>query len=253
MITLFFTDIDGCLSEPYQPFDLEGFAQLRAWAARAEAEPTWPRIGVCSGRSYAYAEAIAQALDLKAPVLFESGGGWFDLPSARIRWNPALTPAVEHELNAVRAFCLASIFPQDERFSLDYGKRAQAGIVHPIPYVVEQVLPVVREFVTAQFPDLHVYHTPVSIDVVPSALTKRRALEWVAEASGLTLRNLAFIGDTTGDVEAIEGVGLGFAPKNAEDVAREAADLVTDGATLRGVLEAYRRCVQHNEQQAATS
>ena len=251
MITFFFTDIDGCLSEPYQPFDLKGFVQLRAWAARAETEATWPRIGLCSGRSYAYTEAIAQALGMTAPVLFESGGGWFDLPSGSIRWNPSLTPAMEQELNAVRAFYLHSVFPQDERLSLDYGKRAQAGLVHPVPYAVEQVLPVVREFVTTRFPDLHVYHTPASIDVVPSALTKRRALEWIAAESGLALSDFAFIGDTTGDVEAIKAVGAGFAPKNAEHVAKEAAGIVTDEAVLDGVLEAYRWCVQHNEQQAA--
>src|SRR5690606_42148125 len=83
------------ISEPYRPCDLDGFARLRAWAARAEAEPAFPRLTVCSGRAYAYVEAVAQALDLRAPALFESGGGRFDLPLARIRWNPALTPAVE--------------------------------------------------------------------------------------------------------------------------------------------------------------
>jgi hypothetical protein len=106
LIKLFLADIDGCLSEPYRAFDLDGFARLRAWAARAEADPAFPRLSVCSGRSYAYVEAVAQALDLRAPALFESGGGQFVLPEARIRWNPALTPAVERELDAVRAFYL---------------------------------------------------------------------------------------------------------------------------------------------------
>ncbi|MDX1421227.1 MAG: HAD family phosphatase, partial [Rubricoccaceae bacterium] len=159
MIKLFLADIDGCLSEPYRPFDLDGFGRLRAWVARAESDPPFPRLSVCSGRSYAYVEAIAQALDLRAPALFESGGGRFDLPAARIEWNPALTPEVERELDAVRAFYLREVAPRDRAFSLDYGKRAQAGIVHPDPPRIAEVLPAVRDFVTDRFPDLHVYHT----------------------------------------------------------------------------------------------
>jgi hydroxymethylpyrimidine pyrophosphatase-like HAD family hydrolase len=248
LIRLFLADIDGCLSEPYRAFDLDGFARLRAWAARAEEDPAYPRISVCSGRSYAYVEAVAQALDLRAPALFESGGGRFDLPLARIRWNPALTPAVERELDAVRAFYLGKILPQDPAFSLDYGKRAQAGIVHPDPAFIPRVLPAVRDFVTPRFPDLHVYPTPVSVDVVPRALTKQQAIRWLAEEEGMDLAEVAFVGDTVGDVEAMEAVGLGFAPQNAAAAARRAADVVTEGAVLQGVEEAYRLCVARNRE-----
>jgi len=46
VIRLFLADIDGCLSEPYRPFDLAGFARLRAWAIRAE-EDDRCGTGVC--------------------------------------------------------------------------------------------------------------------------------------------------------------------------------------------------------------
>ena len=98
MIRLFLADIDGCLSEPYVPFDLDGFRRLRDWGLRAETDDRVPRLGLCSGRSYAYVEAMAQALGLRAPALFESGGGRFDLADARITWNPALTPGTEAAL-----------------------------------------------------------------------------------------------------------------------------------------------------------
>ena len=50
MIKLFLADIDGCLSEPYRAFDLDGFAQLRALAGRAEADPAHPRLGLAVSR-----------------------------------------------------------------------------------------------------------------------------------------------------------------------------------------------------------
>ena len=246
VIRLFLADIDGCLSEPYVPFDLDGFRTLRQWGDCAETDERYPRIGVCSGRSYAYVEATAQALGLRAPALFESGGGRFDLGDARITWNPALTPEVEDALDECRAFLLAEVVPQSKTISFDYGKRSQAGIVSPVVGECEVFLPAVERFVTDLGADLRPYHTPYSIDVVPASLTKVRALRWLAASDGLDLSQVAFIGDTNGDAPAIEAAGLGFAPRNAAAPAKDAADHVTDGGTLAGVLEAYRACLHHN-------
>ena len=246
MICLFLADIDGCLSEPYVPFDLDGFGQLRDWAARAETDDRYPRLGICSGRSYAYVEATSQALGLKAPALFESGGGRFDLPDARITWNPALTPETEAALAACRAFLVDHVVPRSTTVSYDYGKRSQAGIVSPVVGECEAFLPDVEAFVADHGADLHAYHTPYSIDVVPAGLTKVQALRWLAEADGLGLDELAFIGDTNGDAPAIEAAGLGFAPANGVGAARDAADVVTEGAVLDGVIEAYRACLARN-------
>ena len=246
MIRLFLADIDGCLSEPYVPYDLDGFTQLRDWARRAEEDPRYPRLGLCSGRSYAYVEAMAQALGLTAPALFESGGGRFDLPEARITWNPTLTPDVEQELELARAFLLREVVPQSPTISFDYGKRSQAGIVSPTVGECETHLAVVERFLGAELPDLTAYHTPYSIDIVPAGLTKVDALRWLVTSEGMHLHELAFIGDTNGDAAAIQAAGAGFAPRNGSKAAHAAADVVTEGAVLAGVLEAYRVCLDRN-------
>ena len=246
MIRLFLADIDGCLSEPYAPFALDGFRQLRAWGERADTDARYPRVGVCSGRAYAYVEAVAQALGLRAPALFESGGGRFDLAEARITWNPALTPAAEAALGACRRFMLDEVVGRSPTVSFDYGKRSQAGVVSAVPGECERFLPEVEAFVARHAPSLVPYHTPYSVDVVPAALTKAEALRWLAAADGLALDEIAFIGDTNGDAEAIAACGLGFAPANGSAVAQDAADRVTAGAVMDGVLEAYRVCLARN-------
>lgn len=246
MIRLFLADIDGCLSEPYVPFDLDGFRQLRDWATRAETDDRYPRLGICSGRSYAYVEATSQALGLRAPALFESGGGRFDLADARITWNPALTADLERALDACRTFLLDEIVPRSETVSFDYGKRSQAGIVGPVPGECEAFLPEVEAFVAAQGATLTAYHTPYSVDVVPAALTKVQAIRWMADMDGMDLGEVAFIGDTNGDAAAIAACGLGFAPANGAEPAKRAADVVTGGAVMDGVIEAYRLCLRRN-------
>ena len=248
MITLFLSDIDGCIAMPYRPWDLAQMAELATLLRDAQRGAAHhPAFGLCTGRSYAYAEAVAQALGVTGPVLFESGAGWFDLPTAQTRWHPAFTDDVAGGLIEVRQFMEHEIVAHESRISIDYGKRAQAGLVGPSPDVVGPFLPAVRAFVADGFPDFRVFETHVSIDVVPKALTKAEAMRWAAEASGLETSALAFIGDTRGDVPAMEAVGLGFAPANAQDVAKAAADVVTSGAVLDGVLEAYRWCIARNE------
>lgn len=60
---------------------------------------------------------------------------------------------------------------------------------------------------------------------------------------GMRLHEIAFIGDTWADAEAIEAVGAGFAPQNGIPAAKCAADLVTDGAVIDGVVETHQWCV----------
>ena len=246
MTRLFLIDIDGCLSMPYRPFRLDAFARLRGWIARAEEDARVPRLGLCSGRAYAYVEATAQALGLRAPALFESGGGRFDLPAARITWHPDLTPAVEADLAAVRAFLLEHVVTRSETVSYDFGKRSQAGIVSPVVGACSAFLPAVEAFVADRTPGLVAYHTPYSVDVVPAALTKVNAIAWLAEAEGLDLADVAFVGDTVGDAAALRAVGRGFAPANADAAARAAADVVTVGDHVDGVEEAFAACLRAN-------
>lgn len=244
-VRLFLTDIDGCLAEPYRPFDLRAFARLRAWIEAAETDPTLPRLGLCSGRAYGYVEAVAQALGLRGPALFESGGGRFDLPAARIRWSEALTPAVEAQLAAVRAFFARELVPRGG-FALDYGKRAQASIVSTDPEALARAVADTRAFLEAEHPDLLLADTPVSIDVVPRTLSKRAAVEALAAEEGVPLAEMAFMGDTHGDLPAMQAVGVSFAPANAQPAVRAAADVVTRGRAVEGLLEAFRWCVRRN-------
>ena len=204
MVKLFLADIDGCLAAPYEAYDLDGFRALADYGRRAETDERLPRLGICSGRSYAYVEAVAQALDLRGPALFESGGGRFDLAEARIRWSEHLTPDVERQLGEVRAYFHREIMP-NTGFAYDYGKRAQSGVVWTDEAEVERWAEVVDRWVDGRYPDLAVHPTHVSIDVVPRALTKRVAVETVAAEEGLTMDELAFIGDTGGDLAAPGG------------------------------------------------
>lgn len=244
MIELFVTDIDGCLAEPYTPYDLDGLATLRDCAhGGPDAAPT---LSICSGRPYPYVEAMSQALDVTAPVLFESGGGRFDPVAAQTAWSPRLTEEVEAKLQTVRQWFVTECIP-DTRLSLDHAKRTQAGVVSPSVEEIRAVRPRTEEFVAENAPGLHVFSTDVSVDVVPPGITKRDGLQWLAEHLGLGLDEIAYIGDADSDLDALDAVGLSFAPANATEEVRTRVDHVTEGAVLDGTHEAYRHCQTRNE------
>lgn len=253
MIRLFISDIDGCLAEPYAPYDLRGFETMARYAREADPlEDGGPRpvVSLCSGRAYAYVEAVTQALALTTPVLFESGAGLFHPVEARIDWNPTITDEVESQLREVREWMMEACIP-DTSLSLDYNKRTQAGLVSPNQDEIDRFVPKVEAFVAEQAPDLHVFPTHMSIDVVPPTITKREGLEWLGRHLGIPLDEMAYIGDTKGDLVALEQVGHSFAPTNAQDLVKKRVDHVTGHPLMDGTLEAYRWCVKYNETNAS--
>ncbi len=250
MIRLFVSDIDGCLAQPYTPYDLGALQTLAAHVAQggaldADGPERGPAFTVCSGRPYGYVEAMTQVLGIRVPALFESGGGCFDPATTETRWHPHFTDAVAEQIKEARRWLKAEALP-GTALKLDHEKRTQAGVVGPDEAAVERIVAEARAFVERALPGLRVFHTSVSIDIVAPNITKREGLAWLGEMTGCALDEMAYIGDTNGDLGALEAVGYAFAPAGAEAAVRAAADVVT-GDCAEGTVEAYRWCLRHNE------
>ncbi|MFB6230851.1 MAG: HAD family hydrolase [Salinibacter sp.] len=249
MIELFVTDIDGCLGQPYVPYDLDGLATLRRYAeaaGRPDDSSKAPALTICSGRPYPYVEALTQVLGVSTPVLFESGGGQFDPVSARTTWSPQWTDEQEAALEAVRHWFVTECIP-GTGLMLDRAKHTQAGVITPNEDEIPPLRPRVERFVEENALGLHVFTTDNSVDVVPEGITKRHGLEWLADTLESELEEIAYIGDTDGDLSALEAVGTSFAPANAQEAVRAQVDHVTESPAIEGTIEAYRHCRRQNE------
>lgn len=252
MIELFVSDVDGCLATPFEAYDLGRWAELAEKVVAAEHPGSArPAFTVCSGRPLAYVESVAQSLDLRHPALFEAGAGAFLLEEGRVVWNPALTDEIVAEIREIERWLVEACIP-GTKLAFDHGKRTQAGLIGPDRAAIERLFPRVEAHVAERHPDFRVFETDISIDVVPAAITKRQAMDWLADLEGISLREMAFIGDTGGDLEALEAVGRSFAPRNAAREVRERVSRETDGAVLDGVHEAYDWCTEANRR-AGTS
>lgn len=246
MIRLFICDIDGCLAMPYQPVNLKSWDTLSDYAMEGEQpEAPRPRITICSGRPRPYVEAVSQALNLHVPAMFEGGGGYFYLPKGKVVWHPSFTDEMARDMEEVKHWLVTECIP-GTKLSFDYSKRTQAGLIGPDTPAVERLVPEVEAFVEQRFPLFRVFNTPISIDVVPKTITKRQALDWLSEQTDIPLEEMAFIGDTNGDLEALQAVGYSFAPQNAAPMVKDAVSYVAEGSAVDAVLEAIEWSTKHN-------
>jgi hydroxymethylpyrimidine pyrophosphatase-like HAD family hydrolase len=248
-VILFISDIDGCISEPYRPYELESMVELAKSARFSDGRSGHPRLTLCSGRPSPYVEAMTQVLGVTDLAIFESGGGLLDPVSGELYWNPIVTEEHFERIEEVKRWLGKHVAPVTA-LNVDHAKRTQAGVVGPSRDDVYRVLPGIEEYVRIHHPEYVVYHTDASIDVLPPGLSKRQSLSWLSDLVGIDLTNMAFIGDSNGDIEALSAAGFSFAPANASSDVLRVVDRITHGSVLIGMREAYDWCAEHNRRLA---
>jgi hydroxymethylpyrimidine pyrophosphatase-like HAD family hydrolase len=90
-----------------------------------------------------------------------------------------------------------------------------------------------------------VHVTDVSVNVILKKTNKGQGIRNLCEKLNIGLDEVAYIGDSSGDIPGLEIVGKSYAPKNAKEYVKEIVDSVTQEATL-GVLEVYEELIAAN-------
>ena len=234
MIKLFVSDIDGCLAMPYESFRMD---RIRELMDRIQ-EPGRPGFSLCSGRAYAYVEAMTQLLGIRVPTLFESGAGMFDVTTGTSKFHPSFTPAIRRDVKDIQSF-MEQVIDRYPGLSMDHAKLTQGAAAGREEYGLYDALAEIKEFVDREFPHFNTFHTHISIDVVPEGLTKAEGISWLAEEMGLSMEEVAFIGDTNGDLPALKIVGRSFCPANGQDALKAQVDHASALCDIDAVIEAF--------------
>lgn len=247
MIKLFITDIDGCISTPFVTPDWESITAIRELNQRSAYQPEIPPLSICSGRPFAYVEAVAQWLDITRPVVFESAGV-FHPAEYRISISPAFDDEAGQKIEELKNWLKKEVIANQEGMAAEFSKRMDAGLVHPERDVILGVYPKIREYVAANYQDFEVHYTDVSINIVAKANNKRTGIQDLCEFLDIDVDEAAYIGDSSGDIPGLRLVGQSFAPLNASDEVKKAARKVPYEST-RAVLWAYKQIIDYNQSQ----
>jgi HAD superfamily hydrolase (TIGR01484 family) len=245
-IKVFVTDLDGCMTDPFETPNWEAYSQIRALQLQSELDPSIPPMSICTGRPMPYAEAQAQFLGVRLPFVFESGGGFYDLTTNALTWNPIVTNALTSDIEAIRAWAHDEIFPNFPGSMPEFAKFTDVGLIHREKSVIDEIHALATQKITQEYPHFEVHKTDVSVNIIVKKANKGEGLTHLAKMLEVDLSEMAYIGDSSGDIPGLEIVGMAFAPSNAHEPVKEVAHVVTSSPSTAGVLEAYHWIIQHN-------
>jgi len=244
-IKYFIVDLDGCVTDPFSCPDWSLISQLRELSDQSFSDDTVPQLSICTGRPAPYTEAVGQWLNVKAPVLFESGAGMLNLSNQQICWNPALPKNALAMSAQVKAYIqqLQQEFPE---IAPESSKQIDAGFVCADIDRMKYLGGVFSEHIKQHFPMYELHGTDISISAIWPDANKGSGIEWFCAHMEVAIANVAFIGDTSGDIPAIERAGISFTPQNGHPDNKLLANYVTQGSSTAGVVEAWRQLIKHN-------
>ena len=244
MIKLFVTDLDGCISYPFKTPDWNAINTIRELNLKSRDSEIIPPISICTGRPFPYAEAVAQWLDVRLPFVFECAG-LFMWDGHRIETALADTDESVEPIRQMRKWLEKEVLPDYTGAVIEFTKMMDAGVVCPNEDIINSIHERILEKVENDFPGLEVHSTEVSVNVLMPGNDKLQGLKLLGKELGIGLDEMAYIGDSSGDVPALKNVKMPFAPINARQVAKDHGH-VLKGETTNAVLEAYHMIIEHN-------
>lgn len=245
-ILLFVTDLDGCMTMPFEIPHWPDYTQIRTLQLQSQDDPSIPPMSICTGRPMPYAEAQAQFLGIRYPFVFESGGGLYDLTTNTLTWNPTVTDALTSDIEGIRAWVYDEIFPNFPGSIPEFAKFTDVGLIHRDKIVIDEIHTLATKKISQEYPHFEVHKTDVSVNIIVKKANKGEGLAYLSKMLEVDLSEMAYIGDSSGDIPGLERVGMAFAPSNAHETVKEVAHLVTSRPSTAGVLEAYHWIIQHN-------
>ncbi len=251
MIKLFITDLDGCISTPFKTPDWDLLSQIRRLNEQSAHDMAVPSLSICSGRPFPYVEAVAQWLGLDNHVVFESAGV-YELATNKIRLLPAFDEEAAQHVRELKQWLHDEIVPLHDGLIIEFTKKMDAGIIHLDTNVIQEIYPKVSEYVRENYPRFEVHDTDVSINIILAENNKRNGILELCEVLDLSPEEVAYIGDSSGDIPGLKTVGRAFAPLNAADAVKEQAQVI-DAEVTEAVLQAYRMVIKENRQQLAAA
>jgi hydroxymethylpyrimidine pyrophosphatase-like HAD family hydrolase len=245
MIKLFVLDIDGCISFPFKTPDWEAVNKIRELNIRSRSEEHIPPVTLCTGRPLPYAEAVAQWLDVRLPFVFESAG-LFKWEGNEVITSPEVTHENLKRINTIREWLRTDLLPDYDGVELEFSKMMDAGVVSANTVAIDDIHAKVLDKIRQDQLNLEVHNTEVSVNILLPGNNKGTGIRLIAAQTGIALREMAYIGDSSGDVPALKEVAMPFAPANGTATVRAISDVMPSKAT-HAVLEAYQKIIDYNK------
>lgn len=258
-------DLDGTLLT-----DDKRISEANAEAVR-KAMDAGIKVCIATGRAWPGAKEFVRALGTDVPVVTSNGAMIVNPADEEVLYDLGLSPEDAKEIyrrglltpdvtQIVWSKCKCYASRMDER-AADYGNRFGRMTPEPVPSIEElcergisKILWYFSENVSADYLAKSVEYfgdrisietsTPFFLEFFHAGVSKAEAVRFVADRYGIGPEHVLALGDAGNDIQMLRQAGIGAAPGNASEEAKQAADVVCADNNHDGAAEAiYRFCL----------
>lgn len=236
-------DLEGCVFESgggRVPWPLQKILKLAQLLLRLYQE-TGIWFVVNSGRQAPYIEAVLQCLGIVTdfPSICENGSLLYRPLSKQFKINPAITPEKLAKFLKIREKLIK--FTEMVGATRELGKEFSLSVDPPEGMSVEALYHRIEELNVIEKKVVEITHSQSAVDITISGVNKESGLEFFAEETGISFKEMAAVGDSRGDWPVLKKVALPLAPVNATPEIRELVNkkggYVSLYPTTQGVID----------------
>src|SRR5439155_12078908 len=223
MIRLLVVDVDGVLSlGEAAPFDGTVLQRLAEMTDRARHEPICPAITLCPGRPAPYVAVLTQVIHGFYPAIYEHGAGLYIPEPYGFKWHPSLTPAVHMQLLQLHSLLHDALVVTGRAF-FQPGKSASLSLFARSGMSLQEVGSEAARL-AQQFGDAFLVETGATcVNILVRGLDKAEGVRWLARHTGISLQEMAGVGDAQGDMPFMQLLAWAAAPANTHAAVKQMA------------------------------
>jgi hydroxymethylpyrimidine pyrophosphatase-like HAD family hydrolase len=245
LIRLIVADIDGCLSPGSgAPFDHRLLDKLTELNHHSRTDSSIPAVTVCTGRPEPYVECLLQVIHGYLPAMCEGGTVFFDPATHGIIMHPDFGKKEKQQLAELRARVEKEMVGPHAQ--LEPGKISHITLITYPPKSPKDYLPIANK-IAADFGDTFVVElSQRCVHILFRNIHKGTGVTWLAERTGISLGQMAAIGDAIPDLPFLETVGASYAPANAQDPVKDLCQFVSRNEDHFAALDMIESVLEHN-------
>lgn len=253
---LFITDMDGTLLPNNKRLNVKDVLAIDKFRSRGG------HFSLATGRSLQSARQYFDGLKICDPVILCNGGSIYDCADKKYKWQNFVDisaydvvrrvldafPEAGCEVNLSEDILVPRLTEQEEyHLKISYDGKFTPADINELPSdgwckvlfaAPEEIIPDIAEFIDKIENNSveYVRSSKIFYEILPKNCTKGYALNVLRDIYKLDGWVVAACGDFNNDLEMIKNADIGFAPANAMDCIKSAADRITEADCNNGAV-----------------
>lgn len=253
------SDMEGCITPAKRtPVNIWGMGLIQEYCAEVnkrhedKSKEPIPPIILVTGRSTGYVESIIQNINalgpaFKFPSIIENGALFWDHNKRKVCHYHAIVDIKRKEISDVDKFVKELITTGECKGNAikEPGKEICISL-NPIQLSIEDLYEIIVEIFKKKGLDeaVNITHSSSAVDITPKGINKLSGLRELLLHEGIDPAKVLGVGDSEGDVDWLNSVGIRAAPHNAtEDLRQKVSGLFIadfpDSLGLAQILQSF--------------